>query len=757
MKIFGFEILKSSMVAEIKKLSEQTKIIMGSRPDTLYAGYGTDAIKFPIFPMSVYEIEHLTIFSDVLRNVLLSLKFEMFRNGFDLRPKEGLENPSSEEANFFLKVKREVNLNKQTLKEVNETFEDDLNTWDDAYMLLVADYTYDDNGDLLDADPIEVLNIRSPDMGMVQDNNGLFGYDDKGQGQYFDPENRGELIIGESAKLQKEEETGRVMFVAAYVHVQSTAGYAGSGYSSSGTGDKADRLYYSQREIIHKSKFKPSLNFGMSPVVSVWQKVVTLFEQDRYLRLYFTKQRPPKGILAINTRSADSLQKAWTWLLDKVKMNPHMIWPLAIESPQGGGKFAEFIDFMSSLSEMQFTESRNEMRRQIGALYGIEPIFQNDLSTSGGLNNEGLQITVTNRAVETGQEIYNDGVNPRLMKFWKIVDYDLFLNPSEEQDEMKDLELEHKRLAIAMDYVKSGLKVSLIENKEFQIEEGELSIPEETEDFGPEGEDNFEISGTPQDPIAFMKGGVPKTESERKIRERGYKKKLLAELNKLIVGLGFKRNLGKKDVEARAKKLTNEFLKRMERKASGEFKRVYLKTIKDVGKDVGVSIGFSSVDQNAIEAIRNQKVFSEAFAGMNKDLNKKITDVISNAYKDPKLFSLSAMVENMREVTEKSDFALERIARTETTRVSNVARIVSYKKAEDITDKKLTFKWIGPKDKRTTDTCKRIKRRTEKGVSMDELISIMKEESEKDFPEFGVTKNSPIPHYSCRHVIVRKV
>ena len=96
-------------------------------------------------------------------------------------------------------------------------------------------------------------------------------------------------------------------------------------------------------------------------------------------------------------------------MLAKAKKNPHLPAVMGVTNNLGnGGKFVEFIDFMKSLDELQFTEQRDEFRRVIGSVYGVSPIFQNDASTGGGLNNEGLQITVTNNAVEKGQKNYNN-------------------------------------------------------------------------------------------------------------------------------------------------------------------------------------------------------------------------------------------------------------------------------------------------------------------------------------------------------------
>ena len=111
---------------------------------------------------------------------------------------------------------------------------------------------------------------------------------------------------------------------------------------------------------------------------------------DRFLRLAYHKQRAPRGLLTISTTNFDSLQKAWELLKAETMKDPHSINPLLYEGGKGSG--VQFIDFMQPLSAMQYIDSRNEMRRLILAVYGVTPVFSGDVSTSGGLNNEGNQI-----------------------------------------------------------------------------------------------------------------------------------------------------------------------------------------------------------------------------------------------------------------------------------------------------------------------------------------------------------------------------
>ena len=131
---------------------------------------------------------------------------------------------------------------------------------------------------------------------------------------------------------------------------------------------------------------------------------------------------------------------------------------------------------MKSPEEMQFIEMRNEFVAKIGAVYGVMPLFQGDLSQSGGLNNEGLQITVTNRAVEDGQGVFNDGYYTWLLEQLEITDYTLTLEPSEEKDEMADQQLMQAKIQNATLMQGMGYEVTLNEDQEFEFEPTETPV-----------------------------------------------------------------------------------------------------------------------------------------------------------------------------------------------------------------------------------------------------------------------------------------
>ena len=119
---------------------------------------------------------------------------------------------------------------------------------------------------------------------------------------------------------------------------------------------------------------------------------------------------------------------------------------------------------MDTLEEMQYIAVRDEIRNRMAAFYGVSSIFMVDNGKSGGLNNEGLQILVTNRAVEFGQKVYTQVLFPRLLRQMNVEDWKLTLYPNEEEDEITRLRRDEQELNVAQRMAQLGFQPELVED-----------------------------------------------------------------------------------------------------------------------------------------------------------------------------------------------------------------------------------------------------------------------------------------------------
>lgn len=802
MKILGVELFKSRDVLKQennivkRKLAYAQSEIDGLRPSLgLLGPSAVHNVFIPYYPMRFASLYHIMHHSDVLKNVVVSLRQEIFRRGLEIEPKfvskctgelcekefqdhkimcdkcgSVTREPDSKQKEKVEKWIKKCNDNYQTLLEVYGSTEDDINVVDNGWVLYNKEYFVSPEGEILGAELKEIVRMNPVLMDFVSDQEGKLGYNLDGKPVFVCPVHR-TTEIHHSGHCSK---CGTRLFKALYVH---------QGYGSS-----KEKIYYIDGEVVHSSKYAPSLLGGFPPVLAIWQKAITLMTQDKFIRDYYGKQRPPKGLLLINTRAQESLQKAWEWLKQKAVENPHIIWPLGVQSGSTRGNVGQFINFMNNLNEMQYTESRNEMRNQIGALYGVSPIFQGDLSNSGGMNNEGLQITVTTRAAEWGQKPYNERNLPKFLDDINVTDWTLKLLPPEERDEMAELQRDSQKIANAAQMLQMGFEVEMNDDGDFEFS-GEAQKPQQTEGgFGLPGvagntpTPKFPTATTPNASLSMggspeplkktyeeiliekfipsyeekliIKGRLPIAAKERQNLEEELDEDLKGELIKLETEIKANRK-DKKTLQLKIKGLSDRFSNRVKKSTEKQLKGIYNKVLEDVEKELNLNFIFGKTDQDTINLIKNSAVFTKAFDNVSKDMTSRLNKVISNSFKDPEKFSLDKLTEEMKKQSQLSKGQLSLIARTETTKIANAARMNSYKKADEKGE--FVYKWLGPGDLKTTKTCKAIKKRTDKGVPMDELTKVVEEESSKEFPDWEVNKIALAAHYGCRHLLVRSL
>lgn len=219
-------------------------------------------------------------------------------------------------------------------------------------------------------------------------------------------------------------------------------------YVGTDAGGSAPKQYYFEDECFHDSYFTPSILYGVSPIISMFRELRYLVKSAEYLQAYMEKRRIPRGVVAVNTPRKENILAIKQEFNKTADDNQQDIPFIAVEGSNSRG-WIEFLPFADKINELELTALREELRNIIGGFYGVSPIFQGDMSQGGGLNNEGLQITVTNRSVETFQRFFSERLFKWLAKQFGITDHEFVLNPSEEKDFAHVHQLELLKLQVA--------------------------------------------------------------------------------------------------------------------------------------------------------------------------------------------------------------------------------------------------------------------------------------------------------------------
>ena len=508
------------------------------RPSIAQPYMSTDTgAKLPIFPFPLIMIYELADNIDAIRIPIETINREMFKNGFEVveRFKYKCDNCSKE---FQFKpnnagadtddevlecdscgsknirrpipehrkvlddmIHKPVNSNMQTIEDVARQLERDLEIADNAYLLLLKNYFIDDTTGEIDNEKTEIkelLRVDPPQVAMIADSDGKIGYDDKRQKIWVCPrfEHRGNRLYAE--KCDKCGAKG----LKAILEVNSV-------YSVGVPQPK--RVIYAEGEVIWKAgKYKPSLMYGYSPIYGIWSKAMSLSHMDEYIRKYFDKMRPPRGMLLIASRNYETFRKSWDALEQKATEDPYMIHPLMVEAERGNKNMAQWIDFTGSLQELQFIEVRKELRQIIGAIYGVLPLYYGEMV--GGWSQEGLQVTITNRAVKWGQDILYKSFFRKLGDVLNIDDWDLKLKVGEENDKMRELQQEGVEIDNMAKLQQMGFNISMTHNGEYKISKnpetnGDLKLGRGRETAAP-AENRQQFSGQPLQTRPSDLGGI---------------------------------------------------------------------------------------------------------------------------------------------------------------------------------------------------------------------------------------------------------
>ena len=192
--------------------------------------------------------------------------------------------------------------------------------------------------------------------------------------------------------------------------------------------------------------------------------------------------------------------------------------------------------------------------------------------------------------------------------------------------------------------------------------------------------------------------------------------------------------------------VSNPIYSRRKKGVSEALRKTYGDTARELGSD------FIVKDEGKLESMSefiSRSIYERKFDNVSKSISEIIKEYIVNAIKKGKSpQDIARFV--MRKGSLSSSEAMV-IARTEYQAIHNKMREWSYRQLDP--EGELKYKWIGPSDYRTTEICKRIKERTEKGVELSKLNEIVKQEGKKG----GFEPRDFNPHINCRHTFVKVV
>ena len=396
----------------------------------------------------VMDLQTIAMSVEEIRGPLNHITSEVFRRGFDWKPKK--EDADSKQLEVFQEFNRDCNLFDQSLEEVIRQLHFDLNSLDDGFIYIAKEYMVDDEDKLHS----KVKEIRRLNPALVE-----FDLDQAGLPKNYHflcPIHREEIQESQDTCTEPDCKQQTIPVMYKYYH-------------------RNKHLYFFDSEVIHLSKFSPSETYGWSPILTIFEKALTLIGMDKNLYRYFFERKMPSAMMMVFTDDPESLRRERSNLAAQTRLDPNFIPMVAVSSKTNRGR-VDMVRLFHTLQEMDYLPVRDEIRERVAAMWGVTPAWQGSPEAFGGLSTQTQQLVVMSRVVEGDQRLFHEKVLPKLLEAFNITDWELSLRVPEEKAEATRISFAQQRVAIAGQMNSMGFTVKLkdegviLEDMQFIVE-----------------------------------------------------------------------------------------------------------------------------------------------------------------------------------------------------------------------------------------------------------------------------------------------
>ena len=237
---------------------------------------------------------------------------------------------------------------------------------------------------------------------------------------------------------------------------------------------RSQHIYLFENEVIHLSKFFPSETYGWSPLLTIFEKVLTLIGMDKNLYRYFFERKMPGSMMMVFTDDPESLRRERANIAAQTRMDPNFVPMVAVSAKNNRGR-VDMVRLFHTLQEMDYLPVRQEIRERVAAMWGVTPAWQGAPEAFGGLSTQTQQLVVMSRVVEGDQRLFHEKIFPKILEAFGVTDWGLHLPQPEERAEATRIQFAQQKVAIANQYAQLGFTVEL-KDQDVTMEEAEFNI-----------------------------------------------------------------------------------------------------------------------------------------------------------------------------------------------------------------------------------------------------------------------------------------
>jgi hypothetical protein len=394
----------------------------------------------------VMDIQTISMSVEEVRSPVSHITGEVFRRGINWKPL--VENPDPEQRERMEKLLASCNVFDQSLEEVLRQFHFDVNIVDDGFLYLIKEF-YDDGKTVRS----KVKEIRRLNPALVEYDLDMAGLPKNSH--FVCPLHRD--TVADTPGICKESSCDRDRWPVMYKYYH-----------------RSQHIYLFENEVIHVSKFFPSETYGWSPLLTIFEKVLTLIGMDKNLYRYFFERKMPGSMMMVFTDDPESLRRERANIAAQTRIDPNFVPMIAVSAKNNRGR-VDMVRLFHTLQEMDYLPVRAEIRERVAAMWGVTPAWQGAPEAFGGLSTQTQQLVVMSRVVEGDQRLFHEKVFPQLLEAFGITDWTLELPQPEERAEATRIQFAQQKIAVANQYANMGFEV-VLKDQDVSLEEAEFIV-----------------------------------------------------------------------------------------------------------------------------------------------------------------------------------------------------------------------------------------------------------------------------------------
>ena len=393
----------------------------------------------------VMDLQTICMTVEEIRSPLNHITSEIFRRGFKWEAK--VADPDRGQLEVFTEFMKDCNVFDQSLEEVLRQFHFDVNSIDDGFLYIAKEYYSAGDGGLRS----KVKEIRRLNPALVE-----FDLDTAGlpkNAHFLCPIHREE--VKDVPEPCGEGGCERICMPVMYKYYH-----------------RNQQLYLFDSEVLHLSKFAPSETYGWSPILTIFEKALTLIGMDKNLYRYFFERKMPASMVMVTTDDPESLRRERAHIAAQTRLDPNFIPMVAVSARSQRGR-VDMVRLFHTLQEMDYLPVREEIRERVGAMWGVTPAWQGAPEAFGGLSTQTQQLVVMSRVVESDQRLFHEKIFPLLLEAFGITDWELQLPNPEEKAEATKISFAQQKVQVANTLAQLGFTITL---KEQEVSLGDMEF-----------------------------------------------------------------------------------------------------------------------------------------------------------------------------------------------------------------------------------------------------------------------------------------